>query len=255
MQIENVTLDLLNKYFAIATLLMPAIIMITIRRWITPINCNFFQDVYKFVGYSMFNFLIFGFITKVLNWNLFNDVFNLVFIKQHPAHFIWFAILLPIILGLCLAGIDRLNLMNYILKLIFKKNIETNGLTAWEEFFSQNPSGNINVTLSNGTQIIGYFDSFSMVSSSIEYKDIYINRVESIGSHSFEKPISIWIPIKDIQYILIENSNDNQIAIPSTRLLIVQNSQSICNLSDEINELKREILMLRKNISQGGIDE
>ena len=201
------SLEILDKYFVIATLLMPAIIMITIRRWITPINCNFFQDVYKFVGYGMFNFIVFCGLVKWQNWDLINDVFNLNNVLQSPCHYLWFAIFLPIFLGLLLASIDRLHIMHYILEPIFRKNIETNGLTTWEEFFAENPKGEINVTLNCGTQIIGDFKKPSRVSSSIEHKDLWINKVQRINNHYFNKEVSMWINGNEVKYIILSENN------------------------------------------------
>lgn len=233
--------QIIAKLFIYGAAILPAVIMITIRRMISPINYNFFQDIYRFVGYGMFNFICFGIIAKVFDWHLI-DIFYPSKIYNNPFPFIIFVFLSPLVLGLILSAIDKYKLMNKFFKAIFDKNIETFALTTWEEFFAENPVGDINVVLKDGTQIIGRFTEPSKVSSSIEHKDIFINEVTAIGFHKFNKPISIWIAGSDISYILIDKDGS-----PSTRLLVAQNSQVISNLSDEISELRQEITNLKNN--------
>lgn len=259
MSIENTSLDILNKYFAIATFLMPAIIMITIRRWITPINFNFFHDVYKFIGYGMFNFIVFCIITQICKWDLINDVFTLSNVLKEFYHYLWFILYLPIILGLILATIDRLHIMQYILGVLFRKNIETNGLTAWEEFFAENPCGEINVTLKDGTQIIGDFRKPSRVSSSIEYKDLWICKVVRINNHCFNKDASIWINGNDIKYIVLNKHKEKNRNSLLFELLsnIFKSNGLIYSLLKDISEKVSDIAetIKRKEFKNGNKSE
>lgn len=252
----KIPLEILDKYFVIATLLMPAIIMITIRRWITPINWNFFQDIYKFVGYGMFNFIVFGGLAKLNNWNLIDDVFKLGSVLGKPFHYLSFTIFLPILLGLLLALIDRLHIMNYILGTIFRKNIETNSLTTWEEFFAENPKGEINVTLNCGTQIIGDFKKPSRVSSSIKHKDLWISKVKRINNHYFNKEVSMWINGNDVKYIIL---NENNIDCKNLIIELLSNIfkaiglkyKILKDISKNVNDIAKSIKEKEKNHDKG----
>lgn len=201
----------LGKYFVYATLLMPAIIMITIRRWITPINCNFFQDVFRFIGYSVFNFAVFSFAAKIFHLS-FNKVFELGGINAFQ--YILFTFIFPLLLGCLLAFIDKQHLLERV-ALIFGLHIETNALSAWEEIFSQSICDNITITLKNSKIIKGKFAKPSRVSSSIENKDLYLTKISSIDEKNDNLPASMWIDGNDISYIEFEkfvlNSNENGI--------------------------------------------
>lgn len=198
----NVMIEV-GKYFAYGTLLMPGIIMITLRRWVTPINCKFFShELIRFIGYGFFNFAVFLAITRLpfLNWNTIN-IFKLEVTQAHPWGFLTFTFILPFILGGILCLFDRKRWINKICKKNLGINIETSIATAWEETFAKGVGMNVDIRLKNDEIIHGYFGEYSLASTYLEKKDIYLENVTAICEKETEYPTSMWIDGNEIVHI------------------------------------------------------
>ena len=193
----------INKYFAYASLLMPGVIMITLRRWVTPINTHFFsQEILRFIGYGFFNLAMFLIILKLIHFNLnFEEVFNICNIQKNLLIFLLYTFILPVILGLILCFFDKKRVVNRLFKKFFGIDIETHIATVWEEKFSLGIGNYVNITLKNNEIIKGYFGTNSLVSSYMEKKDMYLERVISINNKEVSTPTSMWIDGNEIVHI------------------------------------------------------
>ena len=89
----------------------------------------------------------------------------------------------------------------FVFKKIFGIDIETHIATAWEEKFALRIGNYVDITLKNKEIIRGYFGTHSLVSTYLEKKDMYLERVISINKKEVEVPTSMWIDGNEIVHI------------------------------------------------------
>lgn len=241
---ENVTNTItdIDKYFALVTFLMPGIMMIQLRRCVTPVQCNYFSiEFINFVQYTILNTLCYVLLANIFKWI---DIST--FISMHSSlqdnlkYYIYFILVIPFVLGVFLGWIDKLKILQKFFDFIFQKKVASNIITTWEEYFGagNNKSSDIVIKLKNGDTMHGYFGENSMISGSITNKDIYLEKITQINGEALLEETSAWINGNDVEYILL---SDREI---SEKFILTQISEG----NSFILEKLEEIISIIKNI-------
>ncbi len=227
----------IDKYFALVTFLMPGIIMIQLRRCVTPVRCNYFSTEFiNFVQYTILNTICYVLLSNIFKWG---DISN--FINMHDSlydnlnYYICFIFIIPFILGFFIGWSDKLKILQRILGFLFQKKVASNIFTTWEEYFGagNNKSADIVIKLKNGDTIHGYFGENSMISGSITNKDIYLEKVTKINDMMQLEETSAWINGNDIEYILLSNGEISE------KFILTQISEGISFILDKLEDLRK----------------
>lgn len=232
----------IDKYFALVTFLMPGIIMIQLRRCVTPVRCNYFSTEFiNFVQYTILNTICYVFLSNIFKWvdiSTFMNMHNSLY--DNLGYYICFIFIIPFLLGLILGWSDKLKILQYILGFIFQKRVSSNIITTWEEYFGagNNKSADIVIKLKNGDIIHGHFGEHSMISGSITNKDIYLEKITKINDDTQLEETSAWINGNDIEYILLSNGDISE------KFILTQISEG----NSFILEKLEEIISIIKNI-------
>lgn len=229
----------IDKYFALVTFLMPGIIMIQLRRSVTPVRCNYFSTEFiNFVQYTMMNSICYVLFSNIFKWvdissfvNMHNSLYD------NLGCYICFILVIPFILGFILGWADKLKILQCILGFLFQKRVSSNIITTWEEYFGagNNVSADIVIKLTSGNTIYGHFGEHSMISGSITNKDIYLEKITKINDNIQIEETSAWINGNDVEYILLSN---NEI---SEKFILTQISEGISFIVDKLEDLKNII--------------
>ncbi len=235
----------INKYFALATFLIPGIIMIKMRRSVTPVILNYFStELINFIQYIIINIIVYVVIASKTSLT---EILNLLTIEsalqENLISYLFFIFIIPFFLGLLIGWNDKLKITYRLLCKFFDKQIASNIGTAWDEFFGadDNKSAeNIIIKLKSGDILEGCLNSGSIISPSGKYKDIYLSELNKINSENIETKTSVWIDGNDISYITLSNQEI------SLSFLIAQNNECLCGIWEELKNLSNYI----KNITK-----
>ncbi len=204
----------INKYFALATFLMPSIIAITIRSMVTPINCrSFSEDIFNFLSYGIINFVIFQLFFLILNIQFKSlSLINIFTVENLSSWLNWilyllYVFILPIILGIVMSKLDQKDWIKNILQKCFKFSVDNGILTTWAELPRYECNSKVKITLKNGKIIEGKLAESSKISRSFEHKDIYITELEKINEEYIESKHQAWINGDEIVSIIFTNQH------------------------------------------------
>jgi hypothetical protein len=168
--------DFSNAYFVVSVL-VPGFIYNGVMSAFVPTRAHKERELIllRYLTATAFNYAICSPLIYLL-------VFGIVF----PAHavgqaFCWFFVIFiaPIILAMARARIVQRDGIGWLYRLLGLRSISPIP-TGWDWIFSTTEPCYVLITLTDGTEIAGYFGRRSMASSDPERKDIYIERVYTV---------------------------------------------------------------------------
>jgi hypothetical protein len=168
--------ELSNLYFVVSVL-VPGFIYSGVMSAFVPTRAYKEKEVMllRYLTATAFNYAICSPLIYLL-------VFGIIF----PSHPIgqaccWFLVIFvaPVILAMVRARIVQRDGLGWLYKLLGLRSISPIP-TGWDWIFSTTEPCYVLITLTDGTEIAGYFGLRSMASSEPERKDIYIERVYTV---------------------------------------------------------------------------
>jgi len=205
----------IGRYFALATFFMPAIVIITLRKIVTPINCSAFsKDIFNLLSYSILNFSVFVFALLILKiWIKIKTVLFFLYLENitdiiHIIAYIIYVFALPILIGIIICIIDRKKIIKNVLQDKFGCSVDNGILTAWEELPDLERDASVTVCLRNGKSLKGILAPKSIISSDSVNKDIYISRLIEFDGQPINEEKRVWVNGKDISAIIFSNTQN-----------------------------------------------
>lgn len=192
-----------SNLFFVVSVLVPGFIYTGVVSAFVPIRAHKEREVIllRYLTATAFNYAICSPLLYLL-------VFDLLF-QDYPAlqAFCWFFVIFiaPIILALVRARIVQRESLGWLYRFLRLRSISPIP-TGWDWIFSTTDPCYVLVTLTDGTEIAGYFGRRSMASSDPERRDIYLERVFTVpadGSpwQGVERSLGMYVAGSHIAYI------------------------------------------------------
>ena len=168
--------DFSNLYFAVSVLVSGFIYSGVVSNFI-PLRISKEKEVIllRYLTASAFNYALYSPLIYLLT-------FGVIF-STHPVGqaLCWFAIIfiVPVILAIAQARIMQKDGLGWFYRLLVLRPISPIP-TGWDWIFSTAEPCHVLITLTDGTEIAGYFVLRSMASSEPERKDIYIGKAYEV---------------------------------------------------------------------------
>jgi hypothetical protein len=167
-------IDNLTTVFLIISVLIPGFIYGGVVSNLVPTRAGGEKEVLilRYLTATAFNYAICSPLIYLL-------VFNQIFKDDAVVHgILWFLVIfvIPVILGFLRGWIVQHDGLRWFHKLIRLRSINPIP-TGWDWIFSTTDPCYLLITLTDGTEIAGYFGPSSMASSDPEHKDIFIEKV------------------------------------------------------------------------------
>ena len=145
---------------------------------------------------------------SIINIALFAWVYHFIFLIQNRLMFfiviVLFALISSIVIGLICAYIVQARLIDRCMNLIGIKTINSIP-SSWDYFFSRQVTCFIIIKMKNGTIMAGYYGVNSFSSSSIDERDIYVEKgfyMDANGNwNKDDESIGFYVNSKDIDSI------------------------------------------------------
>lgn len=190
--------DFSNLYFVLSVL-VPGFIYSGVVSNFIPLRRSKEKEVIllRYLTATAFNYALCSPLIYLLT-------FGLIF-STHPAGraLCWFAIIfiVPVILAVAQARIMQKDGLGWFYRLLGLRPISPIP-TGWDWIFSTAEPCYVLITLTDGTEIAGYFGLRSMASSEPERKDIYIEKVYKVPEDS-----GAWVAVEGSLGMHVDGSN------------------------------------------------